>query len=403
MVWLTPWLFFLMVWTSGLEAQLLPRCEGVRLKTMHYTNSGGERGRTTFFYGRDGVMRSALWSLEDGSRWSANYHLYDSSGRETEKYREFSDGLTATEHYDHDGKGRRVRERFSRSDGVKGEAGFRWDGEGRLVATECRNHKGWFTGEITYTHGQGRLSGAVVTREGSEIGRIEYAYGAGGRLLSETWRFGEQWSQTFRYEWEAVPEVSWSASNPLQMENTRFRTKRESYDYNGQGGGPSSYRYDETGKLLEKVFERADGLKTVTSFVFDERGSLVSSHRTYSSGLTADFRYRYDEALRLVEKTFRRSDGAAGHERYRYDRLGRLSGIEYRNMDFWLNGGIIFDRDTRGRLTSGRFASEDGHGAKLELETDDHGNVTRVHWIFDDGTTQTYRFRYDGAHAPVTG
>jgi len=383
---------------DGALAQLLPHYDDLRLKTMPYRNSDGERGRTTFHYGRDGRLRSTIWSLDDQSRCSANYHLYDGVGREKEKYREFSDGLTSRETYEYDSSGRRIRERFSRSDGVSGEAEFQWDDKGRLAVTIGRNHKGWFTGRITYTY-EGELpAGAAITREGRAIGTIEYEYDPAGHLLSETWRFGEQWSQTFSYEYETIPATVWSASNPLQMQNGRYRTKNENYDYNGQGGGPSSYRYDGAGKLVEKIFERADGLKTVTSFTFDQRGSLVSSHRQYSSGLTADFSYRYDPELRLVEKTFRRSDGATGHERYRYDRLGRLTAIDYRNMDFWLNGTITFDRDLRGRLSAGRFSSTGGQDAKLELATDARGNVTRVRWIFADGTTQTYTFVYEEAN-----
>ena len=113
---------------SESAAQLLPSYPDVRLKRMPYQNSRGENGITIFYYGRDGKLRNAVWTLVDRSRYSANFHLYDGKGYEVEKSREFSDGLTSTEKYDVDPNGRRTAEFFTRSDGRKGSARFTWDG-----------------------------------------------------------------------------------------------------------------------------------------------------------------------------------------------------------------------------------------------------------------------------------
>ena len=179
------------------------------------------------------------------------------------------------------------------------------------------------------------------------------------------------------------------------MMNSAYRVSGEDYDFNSKGGGSSQYSYDDAGRLEKKIFERADGLRTETSYVFDDKGNLVSSHRSYHDGRTADFSYSYDEALRLTGKTFRQSTGEDGFEAYTYDRLGRLEKAIYRNMDFWLNGVITFSYDDWGHLNAGTFAGEDGYDADLQIETDSHGNVLLVHWVFSTGMTQTYRFKYD--------
>jgi hypothetical protein len=332
--------------------------------------------------------------LDDHTRCSSNYHLYDGQGRKIEKYRIFSDGLTSTERYEYDDEGRRIAEHFQRSDGKSGNARFLWDERARLAASDFDNHKGWLTARIDYRYSDSRRAGASISRNGDDIGTIDYIYDSAGHLREEVWDFGGAWSQAFIYEYEAVPSCVYSPSSPFLAVNPRYRVSGETYDYNNQIGGPSRYKYDWDGRLLEKVFERTDGLKTTTSYEFDAQGNLLSSHRVYSSGKKADFLYAYDDALRLVEKTFERSDGAAGYERYTYDRLGRLVSAAYKNMDFWLTGGITFTYDKWGRFEHGHYKGEDGLDADLEFTTDAFGNVLSIHWKFIDGVTQTYTFSY---------
>ncbi len=279
------------------QAQFLPRYDGVRLERMAYTNTGGEDGVSIYHYRRDGVMGTGTWLLTDRSRYSANYYIYDENGRMVEKYREFSDGLVSTQRFEHDEAGRVTKESFERSDGVSGYADFTWDESGRLLSADCRKFRGWFNGFIRYQYEDGRLNSATITRDDKPFGVIRYVYGPDGRLQSEIWDLANgKWSQAFSYEYEAVPVQVFSASSPLVMMNPAYRVVGENYDFNAQGGGPSHYSYDEAGRLLKKVFERADGLRTETSFVFDDSGNLVSSHRVYHDGRPADFLYQYDDA-----------------------------------------------------------------------------------------------------------
>lgn len=377
------------------QAQFLPRFDDVRLARMGYTNTDGEEGVSIYHYRRDGVMGAGTWQLTDRSRYSANYYIYDEAGRMVEKYREFSDGLTSTQHFEYDAAGHVSKESFERSDGIGGYADFTWDESGRLSSADCRKFRGWFDGFIQYEYAQGQLRGATITRDDKPFGVIRYVYDD-GRLQSETWDLGGgQWSQTFSYEYEPVPKMVFSASSPLLMMNPAYRVVGENYEFNGEGGGPSFYTYDDEGRLQEKVFERSDGLKTQTSYVFDDVGNLLSSRRIYHDGRMADFLYQYDEALRLRGKTFTQSTGEEGFEKYAYDRLGRLVGATYRNMDFWLNGELTFSYDDWGHLDGGKFTGQDDFGAELDFKTDKNGNVLRMHWRFSNGMTQTYSFKYD--------
>jgi hypothetical protein len=381
------------------NAQLLPAYTDLRLKKMTYTNSGGERGATYFYYGRNGEIQNAVWTLADSSRYSCNFHVYDESGCEVQKYREFSDGLTSTETYGCDAAGRRISELFRRADGVTGTATYVRDPDGRLIEAVCDNFRGWFTGRIVYAYDKGRPAGATIFRGGGQAGKIAYAYDGAGHRVGETWDFGEHWSQTFTYAYEPRPAKLFGCSSPYVAMNAAYRVAAEEYDFNGEGGGPSHYTYDSGGRLVTKVFERSDGLKTTTTYRYDDVGNLVSSHRRYRDGQTANFQYEFDHARRLTRKTFRRSDGQEGHEIYEYDGVGRIATAEYDNMDFWLNGTIRFRYDAWGALARGRFEGRDGFDADIEFDTDGEGNVTKMHWIFSFGKTQTYLFRYE----PVGG
>lgn len=389
-------LLFVLGFQTAAQAQFLPQYDDVRLARMGYTNTDGEDGLSIYHYRRDGVMGAGTWLLTDRSRYSANYYIYDEHGRMLEKYREFSDGLVSTQRFENDSAGRVTKESFERSDGVGGYADFTWDETGRLLTADCQKFRGWFNGFIRYQYESERLASAAITREDKPFGVIRYLYGQDGRLQSETWDLGDgRWSQTFSYHYEPTPARVFSASSPLLMMSPAYRVTGESYDFNSQGGGPSFYTYDGEGRLQKKVFERADGLRTETSYVFNDAGSLVSSHRAYHDGRTADFLYSYDNALRLTGKTFKQSTGEDGFEKYHYDRLGRLVGASYRNMDFWLNGELTFSYDTWGHIETGHFDGQDGYDAELEFKTDEHGNVLRMHWQFSNGMTQTYTFEYE--------
>ena len=339
------------------SAQFHPRYDDARVLRMLYTNTGGEQGTSTMYYGRDGALIGEFWTLDDGSRWSGNCYVLDELRRPVEKYRTFSDSLTSLETFAHDDAGRRISETFERSDGPAGTATYRWSDDGRLLSAQCENWKGWLTCGIEYAHDGDRLASARITSGDRQAGGISYRYDADGHLLSETWDFGGRWSQTFTYEYEPEPKRIFDASSPLLSRNPRYRVSAENYDFDGKSGGPSHYEYGPDGRLLRKIFERDDGLRTETTFVFDGSGNLVSSHRAYDDGRTADFTYEYDAARRLAGKTFRRSDGAEGSEQYGYDRFGRLASASYRNLDFWLNGTITFAYDDRGHLSGGRFTA----------------------------------------------
>ncbi len=382
-------------------AQPHPTYPDVRLARLDYSNASGEEGATYFHYDRYGVLRVSFWTLLDGSRFSRGRHLYDDAGRQVRKLRAFSDSLTSVEEFSYDPGGLLIGEIFSRSDGKSGSARYEWDGQGRLLKMMARQHKGWLRADIEFHHGPGPGGGpvmtdAIMTREGEPLGTITYTHAADGHLERAHWDFAGRWSQTFGYVWEPIPAVCHAAANPLQQQNTRYRVVHEDYDWNnGENGGPSTYRYGPDGRLLEKVFSRADGLTTTTTYQYGDRGDLMSSHRSYHDGRSADFTYRHDEQGRLVEKTFIRSDGARGRELYRYDPQGLLSTMEYENMDFWLNGTVSLDYDAGGRPTGGTFRGRDGYDAALTLNTDDRGNVTKIHWDFDFGKTQTYLFTYE--------
>jgi hypothetical protein len=370
----------------------------VRLVKLHYTNTGGEVGMTTYHYDRSGVQHQAVWELLDGSRSSLNWHTFDRQGHLVAKYREFSDGLTSLLRYEYDDGGHLIGEQFERSDGVTGTVHYELDADGKTVRADCRGRNGWFYGLITYQYdGSGRKTGGDIEQQGETVGNIRYTYNDHGDLDREVWDFPGVWSQMFIYEYRRVilpANPVGTISNAFVSHSGAYRLIGEDYSYNGTQGGPSTYEYD-SGLLVKKVFTRSDGLRTETTYEYDPDGILLTSHRSYSNGLTAIFTYEFDGNRRLVRRGFERSDGLTGAEIYTFDWKGNLSTARYDNMDGWLTGDITFQMDDRCRLAQGTFHGENDFDADIMFESDPHGNIARIRWDFSFGAYQEYTFTWE--------
>ena len=191
--------------TSDQEAE--GGTDSMRLKKLHYTNTQGELGVTTFYYAENGQLDHSVWELLDGTRSSNNVHRYDSAGHEVQKYREFSDGLTSSNDYQYDDRGRLAVERFSRSDGRDGTTWYEYDSTtGHPTRMVAEGLNGWFHGVVVFvTDSTGRKLRADIFKNGEPYGSIEYGYNNGGYLEREHWVLENgDWSQTFTHEYEPV-------------------------------------------------------------------------------------------------------------------------------------------------------------------------------------------------------
>ncbi len=402
---ITPVLLILVTLSSFLygDNNLLASKTGksdLQLIKLHYDNSSGERGVTNFEYDENGIMQRSFWTLLDKSRYSRNYHTYDSSGNMVLKYREFSDGLTSTNTYTYDGKGNILTDVYQRSDGRQGKVFYRYDDQNRQIEADCRGLNGWFNGLIKYEYDSGNkpIKG-FISRDGKPYGSIIYQYDEGGRLILEHWDLGGVWTQTFTLEYRPSRghlKVSYPSSNVFVRNTGSYRLVRENYDYSGRSGGPSFFHYDDKGRLERKVFESSAGFKTETTFEYNTEGLLTTSRRIYSDGKTGIFTYEFDGNRRLVRRVFKRSDGLEGLEEYEYDRKGNLVKGRYENFDGWLTGDLTFESDQEGFLLKGRFAGEE-FSADIDFDLDGSGNVVRIHWDFSPGEkrSQTYTFEYE--------
>lgn len=371
----------------------------LRVLYLHYHNSSGEKGVTTFEYDGGKEPARALWQLLNGKRNSINFYTYDAQGRLIKKYREFSDKKTSTQIYRYDSQGRLAYENFQRSDHVNGEVRYVYDNTGRCVSAECKKMNGWFTGVIEYQYdSRGRKAGAEIKRDGRAAGRILYTYNDSGLIRKEEWDFKGKWSQTFTYQYDSYPprpSLFYTSANVFINPNNGYLIERESYHYSGRGGGPSTYLY-RGGKLVRKEYKRSDGLKTITHFFYDGQRRLVKSLRRYADGNSGIFTYTFNPRRQLVRRTFIMVDGKTAEERYRYDPKGRLSTGTWENYDAWLSGNLSFCHDSRGRLKEGTFTSTGSNkfGAEIRFTHDSFDNLTQILWKFSFGRSQTYTFHY---------
>jgi hypothetical protein len=381
---------------EGSTAELIPEVRPVKL---YYENSNGEIAITTYFYDMSGTNYLAHWQLADSSRSSVNHYEYDSLGKQTRKYREFSDGITSDQHFYYDANGLLTGQDFSRSDSIEGRTDYEYDEQGRCIAARCKGLNGWFHGDLIYIYdSEGMKTGAGIYRGGDSIGFIGYSYDYFGNLVGEYWDFNGQWTQTFAYEYQQGAAKCFTSSNVFIRENKWFRVSHEEYTYNDETGGPSYYQYDDEGRLAEKEFIRSDGFSTRTTYQYDSTGILRSSLREYHDGDSANFHYWYNIDRKLLVRTFERSDGGSGSETYRYDENGLLESGELNNIDNWLNGTLTFVFDGSGLLSAGKFAGNDGFDADLHFEYDLNQNLVAINWDFSFGGFQKYTYTYIGCN-----
>lgn len=362
---------------------------------LKYENSSGEKGISFFEFDGNNYLRKGRWELLDKSRHSINYYFYNEKNQLIEFYREFSDGLTGSIKFEYDEFGKQTKETFSRSDGVTGTATYLYSENGTIHKIVCDKMKGWFSGEIIYDS-ENEIqpnSATIYSKTGVKIGTIAFTYDR-NMLTKEHWDFPGQWTQTFEWVYQPVKSL-FTSSNVFIPENTRFRLKKENYDFNNESGGPSYFSYDELGKLIEKIFARSDSLKTVTGYDYQDNGLLMKSGRKYNDGKTGTFNYEWNDFRKLLKREFYIDEEKIGDELYFYTSTGQLESANWNNFDTWLSGTLTFEYSATGQINLGHFKGKNGFDAELEFSYDGDGNVSKIVWQFSFGKTQTYWFEYE--------
>jgi hypothetical protein len=370
-----------------------------RVIRLHYENSGGEKGVTTFDYNEKRQLSYAIWELLDGSRTSLNFYTQNPSGKLIKKYREFSDEKTSTQLFEYDENENLIRETFERSDGVHGVTSYEYDEDGKLLKANCEGLNSWFYGIISYSYNQkGKLSKGIIEQNGQKSGIINYLYDENENLVEEDWDFSGKWQQIFRYDYKKYYTDNlqlYTSANVFIPKSKKFRIIKENYAYAGETTGPSYYHYDAGGKLTEKIYERSDGLYTKTIYLYDNIGRITKAYRQYSDGKTAVFTFTFNENDKLIKKDFFRSDGLKGSENYQYDQDNFLIGAKYENVDFWLSGQIDFIHDQSGKVEKGFFAGDKGFDADITFNYDEQENLINIEWEFSFGKSQVYTYEYE--------
>jgi hypothetical protein len=133
------------------------------LKRLHYQNSSGEKGVTTFIYDKENQLYKAVWELLDSSRYSFNYYKLNNENI-VEVYRTFSDKMTSQKKFTYNTQNQIIEEYFWRSDSVEGTAKYAYK-NGKLSKLIANKMNGWFTGELHYEYENQTLKQARIFYE----------------------------------------------------------------------------------------------------------------------------------------------------------------------------------------------------------------------------------------------
>lgn len=387
--------FWIITLIITFQVQAYAQNSEIRLKKLHYSNSLGEKGVTTFFYSLENKNYRAKWELLDGSKSSINYHLYNEQGKLIRKYKEFSDSTTSSNFYKYDDMGNLIEDYFERSDKIRGTVWYTYE-NGRKTEAECRGYNGYFWGFIKYIYENNILIKGIILKEGKETGSIEYKYDKDQNIISEFWDLGN-WNQTFNYEYEPVgcnTPISFTYSSPFLKESKPFTIKEEIYIWNNEKEGISYYKYKDQNQaqLVSKIYEY-EGKNTVTTFEYDDAGLLMKSTRIYSDGKKAQFYYLFSQNRKLLRRICFGDYGYFASETYTYDETGNLSEADWLKFDSWLTGTIKFNYENN-ILKSGFFNGKDGFNSDIIINCDEMNRVYEILWQFSFGKTQTYKFSY---------
>ncbi|MCK4812536.1 MAG: hypothetical protein KAT14_01215 [Candidatus Marinimicrobia bacterium] len=178
----------------------------LRLHTLEYENSSGEKAITTFHYHENGLMDKATWECTDGSCRSNNFYRYNDKKQLTSAYREFTNGLTSYEIFLYNDAGNKTHETFLRSDGVTGTADYYYDKHNQCIRVNCNRYKGWITGDIIYRRKKKNtcVQSADIINKDETIGSIAFEYDEENNLIKDVWTFENGFIQTFLYHYENI-------------------------------------------------------------------------------------------------------------------------------------------------------------------------------------------------------
>lgn len=364
-----------------------------KIEKLHYENSSGEKGLTTYLTNPDGIVYKAIWQQLDTNRFSINRFIYKKD-KLVELARIFSDTIRSKKKFIYMDNGLLKKEIFERSDGKNGSAEYIYNDKKQLIQLNCNGLNGWFNGVIDYHYKNKKKTYADILMNHKKVGKISFTYSPEGNLVKEYWDFPDRWNQTLTYEYANRYNINWTNSNPLLQIPSGYKITEEDYTYNGKTGGPSHFKYDTKGHLTEKIFERSDTFKTITNFEYDKKNLLIRSIRNYSDGKKAVFNFKYNNGNQIVEKTYERTDSIAGREAFLYDTNGRLIAARYDNMDSWLTGNLYFKHDKFDQIVSAEFYADAGYTAKIHFKQNNDGLTTEIKWDFSFGAYQTYNFKY---------
>ncbi len=367
------------------------------LARLDYENPTGEKGTTYFDYESNGLSNLSLWELTSGLRFSLNFHYYDSNGNLIKKFREYSDHKNTLQLYTYNNKNKLIAEEFILQDTSRGISNFEYDSNGNMIRINCIAYNGWLNGTINIGYDESGLrKKGELFQKGKRSAEIFYTYDENNNLIKEEWKFANGWYQIFNYIYELADsktKTSYTSSNPFITNETACIVK-ENYQFGDKQSGPSFYKYDQQKKLSEKVFERSDGFKTNTFYIYNSKGVLQSAFRRFSNGNCALFRYEFNDNRKMTLKEFFRNDKVYGKEIFIYNSSGKLTEGEFINSDFWLTGKLFFKVSEDGIITHGTYKDVNNYSAGIEFKYNNERNVTSIDWKFSNGMKQSYQFEY---------
>jgi hypothetical protein len=162
-----------------------------------------------------------------------------------------------------------------------------------------------------------------------------------------------------------------------------------------------SYKYDESGKLIEEIYRNiADGLNQRYLFDYNADGSVTETHY-YADGFFDKTVKRYENEKISRVDFYDDGETLAESETYQYDAAGNLVLKELKNSENQVLLHESYEYDAQSRLQKSSRREADGDRESVVYRYNEEGLCVAADHFIDDQLSYTVENEYNDANKVI--
>ncbi|MBQ8604677.1 MAG: hypothetical protein IJ410_07545 [Oscillospiraceae bacterium] len=185
------------------------------------------------------------------------------------------------------------------------------------------------------------------------------------------------------------------AEQQKEIKEAKKPVRSELYDEMGTKLADIDYRFNDAGECITMIVSWVDdfgGDDEITSYIYDEEGTLVQKDMSYSySDYVTSRYYKYNDDGKLIEESM----GDGYDIVYEYDANGNPVRQSNRTPDGTMTELMRYECDSEGRVVKEITVYDDWTFVN-EYTYDSDGKVLNMDYIINGELMSSYGYTYDG-------